>query len=460
MRMRSRPQVLLPMLLAVTPPVFAAEENASFLAVVQRYADAMIEQGRDTYGPHKSLLFLSALDRHKMQPLTTRPASPGGVRRGDRSGPGWTHLTGANPHLDQNLLRLLYTLTEITGDKKYAEAADHEIKWFFENTQSPVTGLMAWGEHLSWETTKDGVVSGGDEYMHEFARPWMLWDRSWELAPEACKKFALGLWEHQIANHKTGGFDRHAPYFEHGPVDGKDFARHAGFYIHTWGHAYKHTKDPVFLTAIESLLARFERKRKQPDGTEAATIGPLDTHMASTMVPDPLATRLREFAVKEDELLIAGIRDSLSKKETMKATWQAGYSSGTLASSAMYYLGRYEQVPNPAYHDFIIAVADAYIDTWPAEDADVWDMSFGQLISTEVAAYRLTGKKEYLDQAVLFAKLAVNILWEDNALPRASTRTGHYESICGPDTLALSLLQVHAAANDLKVPIPSNTIDR
>jgi uncharacterized protein YjaZ len=42
------------------------------------------------------------------------------------------------------------------------------------------------------------------------------------------------LWEHQIANHKTGGFDRHAPYFEHGPVDGKGFSRATpGFYIGT-----------------------------------------------------------------------------------------------------------------------------------------------------------------------------------------------------------------------------------
>jgi hypothetical protein len=438
---------------ALTGAAVHAAEQPSFLRVVQGYADAMIEKGRDTYGPQKSLLFLSAFDRHAMKPLTTRPASPGGVRRGDRSGPAWTHLTGANPQLDQNLLRILYTLTEITGDRKYADAADHEIRWFFENTPSPVTNLFPWGEHLSWETTKDGVVSGGDEYMHEFARPWTLWDRCWELAPEPCKKFALGLWEHQIANHKTGGFDRHAPYFEHGPVDGKDFARHAGFYIQTWGYAFKHTKDPVFLQAIEVLLGRFEKQR--------ASIGPLDTHTASTMVPDPLSKRLSDFALKEDEAMTASFKGTFGKAaKDFKPTWQAGYSSGVLASGAMYYLGRYEQVPNPAYRDYIIAVADAYIDQRPAEDADVWAMSFGHIISAQVAAYRFTKKKLYLDQANRIARLAVDVLWQDNPLPRASTRTGHYESICGPDTLALALLEVHAAQNDLSVAIPSNTIDR
>jgi hypothetical protein len=47
-------------------------------------------------------------------------------------------------------------------------------------------------------------------------------------------KFALGLWEHQIANHETGGFDRHAPYFEHGPWTGRISRATPVFYIGTW----------------------------------------------------------------------------------------------------------------------------------------------------------------------------------------------------------------------------------
>src|SRR5690606_7674901 len=124
------------------------------------------------------------------------------------------------------------------------------------------------------------------------------------------------------------------------------------------------------------------------------------------------------------------------------------------------HLARHEQVPQPAYRDFIVAVADAYANTWPAEDADVWAMSFGHIISTQVAAYQLTAKQAYLDQAVRFSRMAVDLLWEDRPIPRASMHTGHYEAICGPDALALALLQVHAAQNRLDTAIPSNTIDR
>ena len=440
----------------------AAPTPTNFLDVVRRYADTMIERGRDTYGPQKSGLLLSALDRTTLAPLKVRPTPPGGIRRGDRPGRPWVEMNGANPMLDQNLLRVFYTLTEIAGDARYAKVADEELTWFFNNTMSPKTSLLPWGEHLSWDVIYDVPISGGEEMMHEFARPWTLWDRCFELAPEPSRKFALGLWEHQIANHKTGGFDRHAPYFEHGPVDGKDFARHAGFYIGTWCYAWKYTTNGVFTNAIETLLARFERKRVQKDGSLVATIGPLECELAATMVPDPLASRLRAFAAKEDELILADLQKQLCADTNgyIPPKWQAGYSAGTLASSAMFCLARYEQTNNPAYREALIAFSDAYAGSRPEEDVDTWPMSFAHAISAQIAAWRFTKRSTYLEQARAFAQMAVEFFWQDNPLPRASLKTGQYETITGCDSLALALLDVHAATHGLKQRIPSNTIDR
>src|SRR5688572_6430881 len=83
---------------------YAAAESTNFLDVVRRFADTMIEKGRDTYGPQASGLFLSAIDRTTMGPLKVRPAPPGGIRRGDRSGRAWVEMNGANPMLEQNFL--------------------------------------------------------------------------------------------------------------------------------------------------------------------------------------------------------------------------------------------------------------------------------------------------------------------------------------------------------------------
>lgn len=464
-------RLILPALLLLWLPAASRAAGAprhgtepSPLDVVRRYADAMLEHGRDTYGPRKSGLFLSAMDRTTMAPLKSRPAPPDGVRREDRVGPPWSALVGANPQHDQNLLRVLYALTGITKDPKYARAADEELTWFFSHCLSEKTSLLPWGEHMSWEVIEDRPVAGGNDAVHEFARPWVLWDRCFELAPEQSARFATGLWEHQIANHKTGGFDRHAQYFRHGPADGKDFPRHAGFYILTWAHAYKHTKDPTHLRAIEVLLSRFERKRVQKDGTRVVTIGPLDCESAAALVPaEPLGGRLRAFADAEDDLVLADLRKLLAadpRAADGPHLWRTGYAQGTLASSAMLCLARYEQVRKPPYREVLIAIADRYVDSSPEEDLDVWPMAFAHAISTQAAAHRMTRNPEHRAAARRLAGMAIRQFWQDHALPRASLRTGHYETITGADSLALALLEVHALDHESGVPLPSNTIDR
>jgi hypothetical protein len=184
------------------------------------------------------------------------------------------------------------------------------------------------------------------------------------------------------------------------------------------------------------------------------TIGPLDPYSASLLVPEPLASRLKAFAAKEDELIIPDLR------KLQGPLWQTGYAAGTLASTAMFCLGGYEQTQNPAYQELIISIADKYVDSVPEEDLDAWPMPFGHAISTELAAYRFTNDKKYLEQARRIADLAIALFWQDRPIPRASLHVGHYESITGPDTLALALLELHAVVNKLKFPIPSNTIDR
>ena len=168
----------------------APVESPDYLAIVRGYADAMIERGRDHYGPQNSPLFASFL---KLEPTIEQP-TPGardvtnrtllppfnlsGYRGGDRM---WT---AANPMHDENLYQVMYALAKVTGQKRYAEEADRTLKWFFEHGQSKETGLFAWGEHLGWDLWEEkagnsyyGMVTergpkpdhfGG---VHEFYRP-------------------------------------------------------------------------------------------------------------------------------------------------------------------------------------------------------------------------------------------------------------------------------------------------
>src|SRR5207249_6047640 len=135
MRVRFSTWLLASVMSAFSPAAHSAEVvSTNLLEIVRHYADTMIERARDTYGPQKSGLLLSALDRTTLAPLKVRPAPPGGIRRGDRPGRPWVEMNGANPMLDQNLLRVFYTLSEISGDTRYSKVAGEELTWFFNNT--------------------------------------------------------------------------------------------------------------------------------------------------------------------------------------------------------------------------------------------------------------------------------------------------------------------------------------
>jgi len=485
--MKYIPQIFLVPVVLFASTTFAADVPQSpYLSYVYRYADAMLEAGRDKFGPQPSEMFLSALDRTTLTPLTVRPAPPVGIRREDRVGPPWEALVGANPQHDENLLRVLYVLSGLSGDKKYADAADAELKWFFEHAASPETHLLAWGEHMYWNTQTDEPFPK-EGAVHEFARPWMLWDRCFSLAPEASEKFALGLWEHQIANQQTGAFDRHAAYWSHGPRDNMDYPRHAGFYIRTWAEAYAHTKNEVFLTAIDTLMNRYEQKRHPDTGlieqrqgeknyvsTQTLSMA-IDCAAAARRVPDPLATRLRKFVDREDELFCAwqhGLpssggfvveadRATGAPSAQRSSLWDAHYGGTTTAMIAMMCVSRYENSGKVGYRDLITAAADVYMSNEPDEDADAWPMTFGHAISLELAAWRSTAQPQYLERARALGLRSIELFFQDRPLPRASMKTGHYETITGADTLALALVEVHLSSLHITaVTAPDNTIDR
>jgi hypothetical protein len=479
--------LLLPMIAAEIPK--APVPKSPYIAPVYHYADVMLERGRDTHGPIPSGLFLSALDRTTLSPLTHRPPAPAGVREGDRVGPKGGPLTGANPQHDQNLLRVLYTVSELTGRPAYRDAANSALKWFLENAASSATHLLPWGEHMSWDAANDQPIAANDNHpgTHEFFRPWLLWDRCFEAAPEASARFALGLWNHQIADHETGAFDRHAGYAKHEARDGMDFPRHAGFYIRTWAVAYAHTKDPRFLHAIEVVLGRFENKRDSKTGLIPAHTGNTNAWPASTLslaidcdgaahrVPEPLASRLRAFAAREDERFLELPHDlrgsggfvielevaNAKPNPSRTRSWAARYGGATTAQVGMMCVSRYENTGKAGYRELIHAAADRYLEAMPEDAEDAWPVTFGQAISLQLAAWRSTARPAYFNRARELGDFALANFFGENLLPRASLKSEHYETITGADTLVLALLELHLEVLHITaVRCPPNTLDR
>lgn len=474
-------------ILFLLPLPVRAAAPPDYLAVAKRYADVMIGKGRDRYGDEKTPLFAVALDRgtlsiatgKKREELLAIERGDWGIRPHDRM------VQGANPMQDQNLYRLLYALSETTGDTNYAVAADEALDWFFRHCQSPSTGLFAWGEHIGWDFETETVIEKDSGFLHEFARPWMLWERSFMLAPDACAAFAHGLWDHQIADQGSAHYSRHARYDVHGPGKGSEYPRHGGFYIAAWASAYEHTQDPVFLEAIGTLTAAFQARRHyKTDALLAETQSPelmwpnsnvslaYDLWNAAAKVPAPLAETMRDCARRTDNVFLA-IPQDLSPKgrgfmlhavtstlevgwlrggipndtlEHFTRTWATGYGEATDAQVGMLCWLRWRQVGLEGYKKLFLDTAARYMTSEPDTTIALYPGAVADAIALMLSAYRTTGDRNYLDRADHFGRMGVRFFFDgESGLPRASSKHDHYEAITRGDTLALELLDLWLA---------------
>jgi hypothetical protein len=392
-----------------------------FIRVVYGYADAMLKNGRDKNG-----LFLSALDRNTLAPLTNRPAAPEGVRLSDRVGDQDGPLVGSNPYHDENLLRLLSTLTDLSAKPHYRAAVDAELKWFATNA-SPVA-------------------------LERF-RPWVLWDRCFELEPTASKQSLLRLTQQEIA------------------ATSLEKQRLAGFALRALAVAYAHTADERFTRTMSAFVENWTEVRLDCSPSLA-----IDLDGAAHRVPEPLSSRLRRNLALIDEIRCtspndikrnAGFNYDLHRRlpnpnpREQTSLWKASYNTHTTAQVGMMCVSRYDNAGDVKYRDLIFAAADAYLNSLPGDKDDAWPATLGQAISLQLAAWRHSADWKYMERARKLGDFAVENFWGTNALPRASLKSEHYESITRADTLALALLELHLQILHITaVRCPPNTIDR
>lgn len=477
-----------------------AAEKARLLPVVRRTCDALIEHGRDHWGPEKTDLIASMLDRQTLEPYKKLPRGAAGVRNSDR-----TTLYGSNVNMQQNLFRTFYLLSQVTHDPKYAEAADAALLDFVRKTQSPTTGLLAWGEHLCWDLRTDKAGSLiADNLIHEPKKPLVFWDYLYRHEPQRMVQYARGIWEHQIADHKTGNFSRHAKYDRHGPRTNFDFTKEAGIFIDIWSRAYVASGDEQFATAIETLTRRYQKRMNERNLldydavredycnnghniTLAAELHDAAERVASQGDAD-LAQQMNDLAVAIDagflalqhrpDMPEAGFiatsttatgeprdRDGLGPGG-YSVLWGMGYGRQTTSMVAMHCFRRARQLQEgetaDAYRRLALAACQAYATSpAPPMSVDVWPVESGTAILMHLTAFQDTGDELQRQQARRRANEAVGIFWEKQSpLPKTSRRQEQWETITGAETLIFALMALHITEEQLKIEIPFSDIDR
>ncbi|MCC6588951.1 MAG: hypothetical protein IT168_19800 [Bryobacterales bacterium] len=465
--------VLLPALLA------AAEPADKYLSAARAFVDTLIEKGTDRYGAVHSPLFASMLDLDTMSLPGAKldelladvrgrqvraighglPEPPAGIRPGDRA------PIGANLEHDIMLLRSMYVLSEITGDARYSKHADAALRFWLMNCQSPATGLMASGEHMSWDFHHEKAY--GD--VHEVYRRFPFFENLYAIDPFRTLRIADGMWLAQIGNKKHGDFSRHAQWSEYnagtGGAPDMGFPRHSGFYVWTYANAYAQSRDPKYIDRIEVLVESRTAIRLQPfslilEPGEFHPVHSIDPALrillwdAAELVPSRKSAW--QGAVRQlDERAF----NQLPASAGTRSVWDFAYGDSGVSGHGLEYLTRYHQTRDERFLALAEQVADKHLqEGWPADKSKLWPRAPGQAISLLLSLSReahipAAKQKAYKEFATKLADISL-ALFTRNKLFRASGSSNHYESITGADDLLYALLQLHCALIRPDRPLP------
>ncbi|MHC4718702.1 MAG: hypothetical protein ACYS5V_17185, partial [Planctomycetota bacterium] len=185
--------------LAIAPCGFGfaqSRANATappYLAACRRFADVVLEHGRDRYGPKHTPLFVDGLHTETLEPVVW-PV------RGEK----WILSNFAN---HQSLLRLLDGLTALTGESRYRRAALDAAAYALKNLRTP-NGLMYWGGHLAWDLGRERPVFG--QKSHELRNQSPCYDLLWAADADGTKRLMQTIWGAHVWDWRSLDFNRHA----------------------------------------------------------------------------------------------------------------------------------------------------------------------------------------------------------------------------------------------------------
>lgn len=195
----------------------AEKEDSSsvYLQAVQTFANNILKHGIDRYGSEHSPLFVDGIAFETQDP----------VRWDFYEGESWVLSNFAS---QQNLMRVLYGLTEMTGVAEYKQAAADAVNYMFEH-QSDSRGLLYWGGHqfVDLETLQNQFK----DRPHELKNNYPFYEFLYEVNPTATSKMLRAMWNAHILDWSVLDLNRHGEYdLEMGQLWGHEFVQQEPFF--------------------------------------------------------------------------------------------------------------------------------------------------------------------------------------------------------------------------------------
>lgn len=230
-------------------------------AVVQ-HVQNIFREGGDIYHTPPAPIFADAIDvRSKAQISWIFPDGKESVI--------------SNLSCQQNFMRVLVSLSNITGDEQYREAAKANVRYYFDHYQD-ANGLLRWGGHQFVDLrTLEAVGPSEKEGVHELKNGFPYYDLMFEVDAAATAKFIKAFWNAHIYDWPTLEIGRHGeftkaideaqlwndapftplpPYFE---AKGLSFLNAGNDLIYAGAMMAKHTGNAAALRWVERLANQF-----------------------------------------------------------------------------------------------------------------------------------------------------------------------------------------------------------
>jgi pectate lyase len=130
---------------------------------------------------------------------------------------GWIFPDGkqsviSNLSCQQNFMRVLVALSNITGDEQYRNAARANVRYYFDHYQD-ANGLLRWGGHQFVDLkTLEAVGPSEKDGVHELKNAFPYYDLMFEVDAAATAKFIKAFWNAHIYDWPTLEIGRHGEF--------------------------------------------------------------------------------------------------------------------------------------------------------------------------------------------------------------------------------------------------------
>ncbi len=271
---------------------------------VAQCLDTLIEHGTDRYGPKKTPMLMAILDVESRRSPEKPELLDSLVRLEDR-----LHRRGergSNLWYDQSTLRAMYRVSELTGQERYAAAANDYINYALRHCYKPTddrpyaNGMFVWGSHIYWDCYKERPAGDQDGIApHEILVYQALWSKLYEQNPQATQAIVDGIWRWHVVDKNTGQHNRHDD-----ARPGCDFAFAGGVFTEAFAAMYAATGEQRYLDRARSVAGWHWNQRNRRTGLVADAPSLKNrydgNHCFTTVVGPHSASLLRCFELTRD----------------------------------------------------------------------------------------------------------------------------------------------------------------